>query len=248
LTVLAFLAGQTQRMQLVTSVLIVPHRHPLVAAKQLATLDVLSKGRVVVGIGVGWMREEFVALGLPPFAERGAVTDEYLQIFKELWTSQNPSFKGHYCQFDDVDFLPKPVQQPHPRIWVGGESRRALQRTARYANGWYPIASNPQFPMATPKQLQSGLERLAAFAEVEGRTLEEFDIVYRLPDYSLQQTASAERRPFHGTADKIAADIRQFEALGVTHLVLDFMRHSSNLDEVLAHMETFATQLWPLVR
>ena len=248
LTVLSFLAGQTQRIQLVTSVLIVPHRNPLVAAKQLATLDVLSKGRVVVGIGVGWMREEFVALGLPPFAERGAVTDEYLQIFKELWTSQNPSFQGQYCQFDDLDFLPKPVQHPHPPIWVGGESRRALQRTARYANGWYPIAANPQFPMATPEQLQTGLARLAAFAEVEGRTLDEFDIVYRIHDYSLQQTASAERRPFHGTADKIAADIRQFEALGVTHLVLDFMRQSRNLDEVLAHMETFATQLWPLVR
>jgi probable F420-dependent oxidoreductase len=248
LTVLSFLAGQTQRIQLVTSVLIVPHRNPLVAAKQLATLDVLSKGRVVVGIGVGWMREEFVALGLPPFAERGAVTDEYLQIFKELWTSQNPSFKGHYCQFDDVDFLPKPVQQPHPRIWVGGESRRALQRTARYANGWYPIASNPQFPMATPKQLQSGLERLAAFAEVEGRTLEEFDIVYRIHDYSLQPTASAERQPFQGMAEQIAADIRQFEALGVTHLVLDFMRESSSLDAVLAHMEAFATQVRPLVR
>ena len=123
------------------------------AAKQLATLDVLSKGRVVVGIGVGWMREEFAALGLPPFAERGAVTDEYLQIFKELWTSQNPSFQGQYCQFDDLDFLPKPVQQPHPPIWVGGESRRALQRTARYANGWYPIAANPQFPMATPEPI-----------------------------------------------------------------------------------------------
>jgi probable F420-dependent oxidoreductase len=248
LTVLSFLAGQTQRIQLVTSVLIVPHRNPLVAAKQLATLDVLSKGRVVVGIGVGWMREEFAALGLPPFAERGLVTDEYLQIFKEVWTSQNPSFQGRYCQFDDLDFLPKPVQQPHPPIWVGGESRRALQRTARYANGWYPIASNPQFPMAAPEQLQAGIERLAAFAEVEGRSLNEFDIVYRVHDHSLQPTGGSERRPFHGPADKIAADSGQFEALGVTHLVLDFMRQSRNLDDVLRHMERFATQLWPLVR
>lgn len=248
LTVLSFLAGQTQRIQLVTSVLIVPHRNPLVAAKQLATLDVLSKGRVVVGIGVGWMREEFEALGLPPFSERGVVTDEYLQIFKELWTSQNPSFQGQYCQFDDLDFLPKPVQQPHPPIWVGGESRRALQRTARYANGWYPIASNPHFPMAAPEQLRAGLERLAAFAEAEGRTLDEFDIVYRVHDHSLQQISNSERRPFHGTADKIAADIGQFEALGVTHLVLDFMRQSHDLDEVLRRMETFAAQLWPLVR
>jgi len=102
--------------------------------------------------------------------------------------------------------------------------------------------------MATPKQLQSGLERLAAFAEVEGRTLEEFDIVYRIHDYSLQPTASAERQPFQGMAEQIAADICQFEALGVTHLVLDFMRQSSSLDAVLAHMEAFATQVRPLVR
>jgi probable F420-dependent oxidoreductase len=248
LTVLSFLAGQTQRIRLVTSVLIVPHRNPLVAAKQLATLDVLSKGRLVVGVGVGWMREEFEALGLPPFAERGVVTDEYLQIFKELWTQENPTFQGKYCQFDALDFLPKPVQKPHPPIWVGGESRRALQRTARFANGWYPIASNPQFPMAAPEQVQAGLARLASYAEAEGRRLEEFDIIYRVHDYTLRQSAARERQPFDGTAAEIAADIRQFAALGVTHLVLDFTRQSRTLDEVLQRMEAFATQVWPLVR
>ena len=81
---------------------------PVVFIRSVQVHDLLSKGRVVVGIGVGWMREEFIALGLPPFAERGAVTDEYLQIFKELWTTPNPSFQGQYCQFDDLDFLPKP--------------------------------------------------------------------------------------------------------------------------------------------
>lgn len=247
LTVLSFLAGQTTRIQLVTSVLIVPHRNPLVAAKQLATLDVLSQGRVVVGVGVGWMREEFEALGLPPFAERGVVTDEYLRIFKELWTNDNPSFKGQYCRFDDLDFLPKPVQKPHPPIWVGGESRRALRRTARFANGWYPIAANPQFPLAAPQQLQAGLERLAAFAEAEGRTLDEFDIVYRVHEYHLRQTSGPARRPFDGTADDIASDIRHFEALGVTHLVIDFTRQSRTLSEVLSHMEAFATQVRPLL-
>jgi probable F420-dependent oxidoreductase len=248
LTVLSFLAGQTQRIRLVTSVLIVPHRNPLVAAKQLATLDVLSKGRLVVGVGVGWMREEFEALGLPPFAERGAVTDEYLQIFKELWTSDNPSFRGQYSQFDNLDFLPKPVQKPHPPIWVGGESQYALRRTARFANGWYPIAANPQFPLAAPQQLQAGLERLAAFAEAEGRTLADFDIVYRVHGYHLRQASGHERQPFDGTADDIASDIRQFEALGVTHLVIDFTRDQQTLDGVLSNMEAFATQVWPRVR
>lgn len=247
LTVLSFLAGQTQTIQLVTSVLIVPHRNPLVAAKQLATLDVLSKGRVVVGVGVGWMREEFEALGLPPFSERGAVTDEYLNIFKEVWTQDNPSFKGEYFQFEPLDFLPKPVQKPHPPIWVGGESRRALRRTARFANGWYPIAANPQFPLAGPEQLKASLERLASFAEAEGRSIDEFDIVYRVHDYRLQQDGGQERRPFTGTAADIATDIRQFEGLGATHLVIDFTSASQTLDDVLTHMEAFATQVWPLV-
>ena len=114
LTVLSFLAGQTKSIRLGTSVMIVPHRNPLVAAKALATLDVLSQGRLILGIGVGWMREEFEALGIPPFEDRGAVTDEYIQVFKELWTSDNPSFQGKYCQFDNINFLPKPVQKPHP--------------------------------------------------------------------------------------------------------------------------------------
>ena len=253
LTVLAFLAGQTQTIRLVTSVIIVPHRPPLVAAKALATLDVLSKGRLIVGIGVGWMREEFEALGLPPFAERGAVTDEYLRAFKELWTSDHPTFEGQYCHFANIDFLPKPVQQPHPPIWVGGESRRALRRTAALANGWYPIGSNPHFPMSTPAQLATGIERLAAYTREAGRNPAELDIVYRTHDYTLHSNghetagASSHRQPFVGTAAQIALAIRQYEALGVGYLVVDFGRISRTLEEMLQHMETMATQVWPRV-
>jgi probable F420-dependent oxidoreductase len=185
LTVLAFLAGQTQSIRLGTSVIIVPHRNPLVAAKALATLDVLSKGRLIVGVGVGWMREEFEALGLPPFEERGAVTDEYIRAFKELWTSDNPSFEGKYCRFSNISFLPKPVQKPHPPIWVGGESRRALRRTAALGNGWYPISANPQFPLGEPEQLAERLQRLAVYAKEAGRDPAEIDIIYRTPDYQL---------------------------------------------------------------
>jgi probable F420-dependent oxidoreductase len=253
LTVLAFLAGQTQRMRLVTSVIIVPHRNPLVAAKALATLDVLSKGRLVVGVGVGWMREEFEALGLPPFNERGAVTDEYIRAFKELWTSDNPSFEGKYCRFSNISFLPKPVQKPHPPIWVGGESRRALRRTAELGNGWYPISVNPQFPLGEPEQLAARLQRLAALAKEVGRDPAEIDVIYRTPDYQLNQDgrspalSTGGRRPFVGTADEIAADIRRFEAMGVGSLVLDLARLSRNLDDMLQHMEALATQVWPRV-
>jgi probable F420-dependent oxidoreductase len=253
LTVLAFLAGQTQSIRLATSVIIVPHRNPLVAAKALATLDVLSKGRLIVGVGVGWMREEFEALGLPPFEERGAVTDEYIRAFKELWTSDNPSFEGKYCQFSNLSFLPKPVQKPHPPIWVGGESRRALRRTAELGNGWYPISANPQFPLGEPEQLAAGLRRLATYVKEVGRDPAEIDVIYRTPDYQLNQdgrslaSSTEGRRPFVGNADAIAADIRRYEALGVGSLVLDFGRLSRNLDDMLQHMEGLSTRVWPQV-
>ena len=103
LTVLSFLAGQTNTLRLVTSVMILPHRNPIIAAKALATLDVLSRGRLTVGVGVGWMREEFETLGLSYFEERGAVTNEFIRAFKELWTSDDPSFEGRYCRFSDID-------------------------------------------------------------------------------------------------------------------------------------------------
>ncbi|MGH8072300.1 MAG: LLM class F420-dependent oxidoreductase [Candidatus Entotheonellia bacterium] len=250
LTVLAFLAGQTQSIRLATSVIIVPHRNPLVAAKALATLDVLSKGRLIVGVGVGWMREEFEALGLPPFEERGAVTDEYIRAFKELWTSDEPSFEGKYCRFSNLSFLPKPVQKPHPPIWVGGESRRALRRTAELGNGWYPISANPQFPLGDPEQLAARLQRLAALAKEAGRDPAEIDVIYRTPDYQLldkdnrPSSSVGVRRPFVGNADEIAADIRRYEAMGVGSLVLNLERLSRNLDDMLQHMEALATQVW----
>lgn len=246
LTVLAFLAGQTQTIRLVTSVIIVPHRNPLVAAKALATLDVLSKGRLIIGVGVGWMREEFEALGLPPFEERGAVTDEYLRAYKELWSSDNPTFEGKYCRFSNISFLPKPVQKPHPPIWVGGESRRAMRRTAHFGNGWNPIGSNPQYPMGDPASLATGIERLAAYAAEIGRDPAEIDIIFRTHNYSLGSSRTAQR-PFTGSADDIAADIRQYQSLGVSQLIVDFARTSQTLDELFGHMEALATRVWPRV-
>ncbi len=250
LNVLSFLAGQTQKIRLVTSVMIVPHRNPLVAAKALTTIDVLSQGRLVVGIGAGWMREEFEALGIPPFEERGAVTDEYLQAIKELWTSDDPTFNGKYCSFSNITFLPKPVQQPHPPIWVGGESRRAMRRAARFCNGWYPIDSNPQFPLGTPDLLAAGMKRLATYAEREDRDPSEIEVIYRTHNYQLSKgsgPASAQRKLFTGSDDQVASDIRSYQDLGVNYLVLDFARLSQDLEDMLGHMEDLATEVWPKV-
>ena len=249
LTLLSFLAGQTSKIRLVTSVIIVPHRNPLVAAKALATLDVLSGGRLVVGVGVGWMREEFEALGLPPFEERGAVTDEYIRVFKELWTEDNPSYSGKYVSFDNIDFLPKPVQKPHPPIWVGGESRPALRRTAELADGWYPLGSNPTFPMGTPEQLKAGLERLASYAKMFDRDPAEIETIYRTHQFELKKSSDSrsDRLPFVGDADQIAGDIRQYQDMGVGSLVLDFLRQTEDLDEVLGRMEQFSDKVFSKV-
>ena len=248
ITLLSYIAGQTSKIRLVTSVLIVPHRNPLIAAKSLATLDLLSEGRLVVGVGVGWMREEFQALGLPPFEERGAVTDEYIRAFKVLWTEDDPHFEGKYISFDDISFLPKPVQKPHPPIWVGGESRPALRRTAELADGWYPLGSNPTFPMGTPEQLKAGLERLAGYAERFGRDPSTIETIYRTHQFELlKQAARPDRLPFVGDADQIAGDIRQYQDMGVTSMIWDFLRQTDDLDSMLGLMEDFSTQVWPKV-
>jgi len=127
---LAFVAARTSKLRLVTSVMVIPHRPAVLAAKQLATIDVLSSGRVTLGIGAGWMKEEFEALGVPPFAERGKVTDEYIAAFRELWTKDKPRFKGAYVDFDKITFAPKPAQKAGIPIWVGGESGPALRRSS----------------------------------------------------------------------------------------------------------------------
>ena len=145
LITIGYLAGVTSSIKLLTSVMVLPHRSPVLTAKMLATVDVLSQGRLIVGCGVGWMREEFEAIGAPPFEERGAVGNEYLRVFKELWTSDSPSFDGDYCSFSNISFAPKPVQQPHPPLWIGGESPPALRRAGQLGDAWYPICSNPRF-------------------------------------------------------------------------------------------------------
>lgn len=133
---LAHLAGATTTIRLATGVVILPLRNPLVLAKQLSSLDVLSKGRLMFGFGVGWLEEEFEALDVP-FAERGAMADEYLETMITLWTHDAPSFHGKYHAFDAMQCRPQPVQTPYPHIVVGGSSKPAMRRTARVGNGWF---------------------------------------------------------------------------------------------------------------
>jgi probable F420-dependent oxidoreductase len=240
LTLLTYLAGITQQIRLVPSVMIVPHRPPLLAAKILATLDVLSRGRLTLGVGVGWMEEEFKALGAPPFAERGAVTNEYLQAFKELWTSDNPSFEGKYCQFANLKFSPKPVQQPHPPIWVGGHSRAAIRRAARLGNGWHPVGAIPAVPME-PEELAQNVALLHRYAEQAGRDASDLDVSMKAPLYDTGPNPAGPRRRFSGTTEQILQDVQTYADVGVTHLIFDI--RGSDLSQALERLEWFAREI-----
>jgi len=248
LTMLTFIAASTKRIRLLTSVMVVPQRPPVLTAKQLASLDALSNGRLIFGIGAGWMREEFEALGAPSFDERGTVTDEYLRAFKELWTNDDPAFDGSYTRFHNIAFAPKPVQQPHPPIWVGGESAAALRRTARLGDAWYPIGSNPRHPMETVEQLSAAIAKLHRYAEHEGRDTTEIDLAYSAGwynDHDAQQSSSGQRRILTGSPDEVAADIRDLSSLGFRHLILGLQ--DGTVDGMLARLDRFATVVRPRV-
>lgn len=248
LTLLAFMAGVTESLRLLTAVMVVPYRNPVLTARILATADVLSKGRVTVGCGAGWLREEFEALGTPPFEERGRVTDEYLRVFKAIWTDPTPVFDGDYASFKDVSVLPLPVQKPHPPIWIGGESNPALRRAARLGDGWFPIINNPKFPLNTYDRFKLSVDRLRAHAESGGRDPSEIDLGCSLNWLFGEEPPLAldERTALTGAPDDVAADVERFEALGLRHLLLTFQARS--LDETLDRMGAFARDYMALVR
>ena len=241
LTLLTYLAGITRSIRLIPSVMIVPYRNPLLAAKILATLDVLSGGRLTLGVGVGWMEEEFEALDAPPFAERGAVTNEYIQAFKELWTSDEPAFEGKYCRFSDIHFLPKPVQQPHPPIWVGGQSRAAIRRAARLGNGWHPVGAIPAAPLE-PEELAQNIGLLNRYAEDASRNPGEIEVSMKAPLYDTDTTPSgATRRRFAGEPEQMLQDIQTYEDVGVSCIIFDI--RGNDLNRSLERLEWFAEEV-----
>ena len=241
LMTMAFLAGATQRIRFATSVMIAPYRNPIVTAKMLASLDVLSHGRVIVGLGVGWMKEEFENLKSPPFEERGRVTDEYIKAFRELWTKDNPSFNGKYCKFSEIVFLPKPVQKPTIPIWVGGHSKQALRRAAELGDGWHPIGGVPTIPLE-PQDVARDIETLAGYAQKAGRNPKELRVALKGSLFDREKQATpGKRRRFLGTAEEIVADIREYGAAGVDTLIFDVRCPSPT--ETLERMEWMAKEV-----
>ena len=231
LVTLGVLAGATSRVQLGTTVLIVPYRNAVVTAKMVSSLDALSGGRVVLGIGAGWVAAESAMLGVP-FAERGPMTDEYLEAMQELWTKKAPSFAGKYTQFSGLTFEPKPVQKPHPPIWVGGHSRAALRRTAQFGAAWHPINRSPE-------ELRAGMVEIARVCEARGRsalpalTLRN-DMRIARPGESVPKSTHG-GRVIAGEPAALVDQIAELAGCGVEHLVLEFLAAAGReLDEQMA--------------
>jgi probable F420-dependent oxidoreductase len=246
-TLLAFVAAINTTARLLTSVTVIPHRGAVHTAKIVSTIDVLSQGRMILGVGAGWMKEEFDALGAPAFEERGRVTDEYLQAFKLLWTEDEPHFEGNHVRFANITFLPKPEQKPHPPIWVGGESPAALRRTARYGDSWFPIGNNPRHPLDTVARFAQGVADMRVVAEKHNRDPESIGLAFFanwFDETTIMSTPDGQRHLLTGSAEQIAEDMHGLGELGVSDLVLNFQRDT--LEQSLDSMQHFTETIGPL--
>jgi probable F420-dependent oxidoreductase len=222
---LLFVAGCTERVQLGTAVLIVPYRNPVVQAKELATLDFVSGGRLILGIGTGWMAEEFTALDVP-FEHRGGRTNEYLALMKRLWSEDDTSFEGRFYKLENVGFYPKPVQQPHPPIWAGGHSEPAFRRGGYHCDGW--LGAN-----VSPEACAAQFTRVQAYAKEAGRDPASLTLAARIP-LRLGDDES-----------ELVKSVDEYRAAGVSHLAFDMGVRS--VEQARETMERFAKRVRPRV-
>ena len=250
LTCLTYAAAVTSRIRLLTSVMVVPHRPAILAAKVLATADILSKGRVTVGVGTGWLAEEMAALGSPPYDKRGAATNEYIAAFRTLWKDASPELDGTYARVPKgVVFEPKPSQKPGLPIWVGGEGTAARRRAGRLGDGWYPTLRNPKEPLDTPQAFAKALADVRAHAEQSGRDPNSLDIAVFAPGARLGkalQHRDGRRVAFTGSAQEIIEDALGFKSAGAKHLVVNF--EGDDLSQALERVEGFASEVMPAIR
>jgi probable F420-dependent oxidoreductase len=224
LITLAYLAAMTQRVLLGTSVFLLPLRNPVVAAKQAATLDRLSDGRLVLGVGVGWLEGEFEAVGVP-FRQRGRRTDEAIAVLKTL------------CAEDAVEFLPKPVQRPHPPLWIGGRSDAAIRRAARSGDAWHPSH-------LTVEELRQRIPELRAECERAGRPPDEVTVSTRRK-LVMSAGEGEPDRVLQGDAGAIAATVAELSQVGVAHLIVEVP--GSTEGELLENLDWFGREVLPEV-
>jgi probable F420-dependent oxidoreductase len=234
---LAFLAGRTRRIHLGASVIVLPYRNALVAAKSAATVDQASGGRFIFGVGVGWDQEEFVDLGLP-FHRRGRMSDDYLRAIKAAWATDIPSYKGEFLSFSGATFSPRPVQRPHPPIWVGGSpgatSQAAVRRCAELGDAWHPLALGLD-------DLAKGYATVRELATRAGRAVPGL-APRNLLDLT-DRPRGAGRAAFQGSPDEVVADVKRARVLGAEWLTFDLPR--AGVPGMMRAMERLAAEVKP---
>lgn len=207
---LTFAAAHSSRLQLGTSVLVLPYHTPIQLARRIATLDVLSGGRALVGVGAGWSRDEFESVGTP-FENRGARCDEFIEAMIEVWTGDPVKFEGQFYSIPESKVGPKPIQKPHPPIYVAGFGKYAFDRAVKFGNGWNP-AGVPSF-----EWLEGMISQFRITADLAGRS--EMEIVLRSFTVLFKSSTGKERTPMMGTIHELRDDTRRLRDMGVTHLI-----------------------------
>ena len=233
MTVLTWVAAHTERVRLGTTVLVLPYLNPLVLAKTLATVDVMSKGRLNVGVGVGALKPESDALG-STFETRGRYADESIKIMRELWESEDPEFDGEFFSFSGVKFSPKPIQKPGPPILIGGASRAALRRVGTLGDGWHPIRQSIA-------DLKQNIATIHSLAEEAGRDPSEITVTVRTELDVLDSRSDVTESSMIGTADQLRATIEQYEEIGVSELVLSVS--TDHVERIQRTQDRFAAQV-----
>jgi len=233
LTLLQHVAAHTKKVTIGTSVLILPMHHPIQVAKRVAAIDQFTGGRFILGVGVGWLADEFEALNWP-FKQRGARTDEGLEICRKLWTEPKATHKGRFYAFEEALFDPKPVQKPHPPIWVGGHSEAALKRVAKFGACWHPFK-------ATPAMITETLPKLRRALEAEGRKLSDIGIAPKVPITFQDDLAGQSQDPTEGRPQDILEAVKRLQDTGATDLVIDLKPETPEQSRVV--LDRFANEV-----
>ena len=236
---LSYVAGATSRVKLGISVLVLPLRNPVLNAKMITTLDVMSGGRTIFGVGVGWMPEEFASMGAD-FKYRGAQTDEHIEMYQALCTQDVADYQGEHFQISGMTFFPRPVQKPYPPIWVGGNSNVALRRAARLGDAWHGIR-------LTPEEIAAKKARLEDLCDANGRESNSVKTTLRATMVwgKSQRNPDGSRAKLTGGPDEIRNDLLAYKEAGLDYLVMSVA--AGDIDTTVNNVESFAAKAMPVI-